>query len=302
MSVRAFAYSVAGVEPSVLRSIAANTKAHYQIRDRFDRGKRRRVMEPSPVLKAILKRINTSVLSKIELPACVHSRRNGSPYSNASVHVGQPWVVALDVKNFFPSIDAQRVYRVWREQVGFGDELSELLARLTTCNGAVPIGAPTSSSIGNLVLVSADRTISAACERDRDNYSRWVDDLSLSGEHCVRMIAFVMQVVRNNGFRISRAKIVVRGPGRQHIVTGFVVNGPRPTSRQDFLNRVRAEIARVEQQAGEEQTRLLRSIAGSLAYLQQSNPGFVRRQWERLPIKRLGTVLDRQETRRTSDS
>lgn len=140
----------------------------------------------------------------------------------------------------------------------------------------LPIGAPTSSAIGNFVLWSADKKIEAACHAAEVVYTRWVDDLYLSGRDAVKMIGFAMHVLRAEGFRINRAKILVRGPGERHVVAGLVVNGLRPTVPREFQSRVRAEIARLKVTSGAEHDALARSIQGSLAYLVSSNPTFVR--------------------------
>jgi RNA-directed DNA polymerase len=149
--------------------------------------------------------------------------------------------------------------------------VSRLLSRLCTLNGALPLGAPTSSSIGNIVLFRADERIQAACNVAGVTFTRWVDDLYLSGNAAPKLIGFAIRAVHDAGFRINRKKISVHGPGRRHVVAGWVVNGLLPTAPREMVSRVMADMKRIELTPGSERHKLIRSIEGSMSYLATSN-------------------------------
>ena len=55
--------------------------------------------------------------------------------SNASIHRGQLRLLTLDVKSFFDTVQHRRVYRMFRDEYGYGHDVSRLLTRLTTIKG-----------------------------------------------------------------------------------------------------------------------------------------------------------------------
>jgi len=274
-SVREFAFSVCEVSPEVLRDIASNTRRLYSVRKKHEKGKVRQISEPSPLLKKILARVNRKVLATYPLPRCVQSRRGASAFTNAEIHLGQPWLVRLDIENFFPSITIDRVRELLRRRFGFGVELSALVAELATLGGVVPQGAPTSPSLGNLVLMDADRELERSCERCGVKYSRWVDDLTFSGRSALKQLGFGIQVIKKHGFRIKRGKIEVAGSRKVQMVTGFLVDGNRPRLPKSMLADIVARLVVAEGTSGPDRDRRAKSLFGLLAYANQAEPEFV---------------------------
>lgn len=112
------------VRPSDLRKLADEVKEHYRpfpIRHKTNPNLIRHVRAPDRVLKDVQSRIKNNVLSHVLLADAVHGGVKGrSPASNALAHLGQPCVVKLDVKSFFPSITHRTVYRMFKHELGFG--------------------------------------------------------------------------------------------------------------------------------------------------------------------------------------
>ena len=71
--------------------------------------------------------------------------------SNAKRHQGKKYKFTTDLKDFFPSITNKEVYEMFVGE-GFSHEVSSLLTKLTTYKGKIPQGAPTSSTLANLVF------------------------------------------------------------------------------------------------------------------------------------------------------
>src|SRR5207244_12042040 len=88
----------------------------------------RLVEAPKIQLKAIQRRLLREMLELVPLHDAVHGFVRGrSALSCANVHAGRPVLLRLDLEEFFPSIGAARVYRVFR---GFG--YPEAVARALT--------------------------------------------------------------------------------------------------------------------------------------------------------------------------
>ncbi|MHB8131927.1 MAG: reverse transcriptase domain-containing protein, partial [Mobilitalea sp.] len=112
--------------------------------------KARKIYHPSPKLKTILKAIDVHLLGKIELPQEMHGgRKSHSNVTNAKEHVGKKYVSNYDIKNFFPTIRPDMVYRLF---VGLkcSPDVARCLTRLCTADKHVPQGYNTSPRIANL--------------------------------------------------------------------------------------------------------------------------------------------------------
>src|SRR5262249_55450888 len=113
-------------------------------------GTRRKLLVPSESLKLLQRKINDVILSRAPLLPCVYGGVRGkSVIQNATLHVGQPVVFTLDIEQCFPSIVPWMVRAIF-QALGFGQEAAGLLTKLTTWEGQLPQGAPTSTPLANL--------------------------------------------------------------------------------------------------------------------------------------------------------
>jgi len=211
------------------------------------RGGERVISVPDSHLKWLQRRIACRVLEGGEIDEAAHGFRRGrSIVTNAEPHVGQPMVVNLDIKDFFPSTSR---YQVWRAlDYSFGEGLSRnalhLLADICCFAGGLPIGAPTSPGLANLVLRPADAALSKAAQAHDIVYTRYADDLTFSGHTDThRIIPFVAQVLGDYGYELEPAKINIFRRGRRQIVTGLVVNEKVNVPRR-VRRRLRAAVHR----------------------------------------------------------
>jgi RNA-directed DNA polymerase len=235
----------------------------------------RLVHEPSAALKLLQRTINERLLGLVPLPAYVCGGvARKSILANAGMHAGAKTVVTIDIRDFFPSVTAAQVCWVWAELLGCSPEISALLTRLTTLRGRLPQGAPTSMAIGNLVLRNVDGMVAALCEKESVKYSRWVDDLTLSGDHPQRLIGSVIQVLRSAGFRVRHRKVKVMGARSRKTVTGVVLGGS-PTVPRERLRWIRAGIHKLRSGSPKpyEVDYLIRRLDGEISYVAMVSPG-----------------------------
>lgn len=85
----------------------------------------------------------------------------------------------MDLVDFFLSTRAGRV-RKWFRRLGYDREASRLLARLTTHEGGLPTGAPTSPRLSTLVNRKLDVRLARVAEYHGAVYTRYADDLTFS--------------------------------------------------------------------------------------------------------------------------
>lgn len=156
------------------------------------------------------------------------------------------------------------------------EELTSLYARRH-----LPQGAPTSPALANLSAFGLDVRLSGLLKKLGGNYTRYADDLTLSGSdgfcyalRCV--IPLTEQIVRSERFRLNHRKRKVIRKGRRQLVTGVVVNAKPNISRDEF-DRLKAILHNCVTLGAESQNRdghadFAAHLRGRIAFVRQLNP------------------------------
>ncbi|MDD9368690.1 MAG: reverse transcriptase family protein [Acidimicrobiales bacterium] len=104
-------------------------------------------------------------------------------------------------------------------------------------------GAPTSPALANLSAYRLDRRMAGLASRLDATYTRYADDLVLSGGRHLRRIdrveRIVDDIVRDEGFRLHRGKSRAATRGQRQTVLGLVVNEHPNVPRAEY-DRLRA--------------------------------------------------------------
>ncbi len=203
-------------------------------------GGSRRILAPSRDLKHIQRIILRRLLRRIKAHPCVTGFERGhSIATNAQFHAGQAVVVRFDLRDFFQSTSTLRV-NAWFRRIGWTGEAADLLTRLTTFDGGLPQGAPTSPRLSSLVNGDFDAQLAELVQRRGIRYTRYADDLTFSfpvdDPAAVRRLHWlVVYVTRQYDFRLNSRKQRVYRRHQRQVVTGLVVNAgarlPRTTRR-----------------------------------------------------------------------
>lgn len=183
--------------------------------------KKRTFNNPSVLLKAIQKRINRNILSTIQLPDNVHGGVKGrSNITNAKAHQGNKYLFGTDLRDFYPNINANQVY-VMLKANRYSPNMAHWLSRLTTKDNAVPQGAPTSTTISNLVFLPTDIKLAAFCKKHNITYTRYLDDLTFSSpQNFGAMIGKILAMISESNFVVNHRKTDY---SRYQLITGIKV-------------------------------------------------------------------------------
>jgi RNA-directed DNA polymerase len=249
---------------------------HYSVRAVPKRHGGLRLLEiPKPRLRGMQRRILHELLEHVPCHEAAQAFRRGHDCrSNAALHVGQDVVLRFDLEDFFLGIGRARV-RALFAALGYPPTVAALLAGLCTSSlprdefdaacGPVssaaelaphwqqrrrfaaphlPQGAPTSPMLANLIAFRLDLRLTAAAEQFGARYSRYADDLALSGNsdfaRCLgRFMTTATQIIGDEGFRLNARKTRVSRAGQRQMVTGLVVN-QRLSIARDEIDRLRA--------------------------------------------------------------
>lgn len=215
-------------------------------------GGSRTLLIPSDELKQIQRRILHRLLARLRShPSAMGFEPGRSIVDNARPHVGRHVVIKMDVIDFFPSTATERVEAYFR-RIGWGNKAAALLTRLTTHDGALPQGAPTSPRLSNLVNYGLDAHLALMVAKRHGRYTRYADDITISfdrhrypGRDATRVrgtIQLASRALKAHGYRAHRnRKLKVLYRHRLQRVTGLVVYEklqlPRATRR--WLRAVR---------------------------------------------------------------
>lgn len=243
--------------------------ATFEIRKKS--GKHRTIHAPSKGLKEFQKALNIII-------QCVYKPHenafgftpNKSIVDNASKHVGKNYVYNIDLKDFFPSIDASRVWgrlKVKPFNLGTSENRKQIanMIKAICCSSmdverfidpdwekvkrsVLPQGAPTSPILTNAICERLDIKLTGLAKRFGLQYSRYADDITFSSMHNTyansegksegiykKDSAFdkeLRRIITNQNFHINEKKVRLQKRGYKQEVTGLIVNEKINTSRK----------------------------------------------------------------------
>ncbi len=223
--------------PNELNQLAATAeKQYFSYQILKNDGSFRDIHAPKTNLKVVQRAILDQLLTLVPLNNKAHGFRRGrSIVTNSQRHVGQRIIAKVDIKDFFPSITAARVFGLFMG-LGYPREVSRLLTRLTTYEGSLPTGAPTSPVLSNLVCRRLDRRLAGVGEKMQFEYSRYADDMTFSSRNVkmLQLLPFLQQIINEEGFSVKTSKTRIQRNGAQQKVTGIVVNSKPNIARKEI--------------------------------------------------------------------
>lgn len=202
----------------------------------------RRLTSPSENLKYIQRWILDTVLAEL----IIHDKAIGfsigkSTVLNAKYHINQEFLLKMDLKDFFPSISKKRVYGFFRS-IGYNENVALFFTDFCTHKNCLPQGAPTSPYISNLICLKLDYRLDSLCKKRNLTYTRYADDISISGGKKTKYIKKnVQEIIEDEGFFVNHEKTVIVYKNKRQKITGVVVND-KPSIPKEMYRKIRQDI------------------------------------------------------------
>jgi RNA-directed DNA polymerase len=302
-----------GLDPTAISKIARS--AAYRYKDyaipKRSGGAPRKISQPTPQLKVLQIWIIRRIFRLLPVHAAATAYMNHcSVARNAAMHSRNNFLLKIDFQDFFPSIRDADIVRLLQQNadrvspfIQDADDLS--FVRSTVCRGnSLPIGAPSSPIISNVVMYDFDLEWSNWCQENEITYSRYADDLCFSTKRA-KILNIVLARLRKDleerrspKLRINDKKTVFTSRKRKRLVTGIVITSKSELSLgRKNKRRIRGMIHRFLLNALDEQARSY--LTGYLAFANSVEPLFVqslKRKYGPETIDRLRTMPPVEKT------
>ncbi len=246
-------------------------------------GGTRVINAPPKNLSILQQKVRYAISLLYKAKQCVHGFVPGrSIATNAAIHVGQRYVLNVDLLDFFPSIKIGRVIGALRsEPFNIEKRAATVLAQIAcTATGELPQGSSCSPVLANVVSHGLDVTLLDLASRYHCKYTRFADDISISTSKpsFPSMLAefedgrwvlgdALAKAISDAGFVENPGKVKLQSWKRRQEVTGLCVNEFSNVDRR-HLRELGATI-RVWEKLGEAQAqkvlnqKLFPHVAGS---------------------------------------
>ncbi len=233
-----------------------------------------RVLEvPRARLKALQRRVLHGLLARVPVHEAAFGFVPGrGVLDHAREHVGQAVVMRFDLRDFFGSVRASRVHALFAT-LGYSTTVSRALTALLTSRvpepflgrwldeglidrehaarlrvAHLPQGAPTSPALANLCAFNLDLRLAALARACGARYSRYADDLVISGSSGLaarraQIETLVGAAAREEGFALQHRKTRCATRAGAQRVCGLVVND-RPNLPRVEFDRLKATLHR----------------------------------------------------------
>lgn len=232
-----------GLTTALVNELSQNAHDEYhEFRIPKKQGGTRLIYPPSKRLKVVQRRILDRLVQAVKFPRWVTGGvLKRSIVTHAQVHLGQKMLATFDVQNFFPSTTCDHLAGILTK-FGIDGQAARAILELVTYQGCLPQGAPTSTFFANLALDRADRRIDAICRKHKLRFSRYIDDIALSGNTDLRPFrSAVCDAIESAGFTVAAKKTRFMEASQCQVVTALVVNKVlRPSS--EFLEDLKSQI------------------------------------------------------------
>lgn len=218
----------------------------------------RLIEDPDDELKDLLKKLNFHLQAAYYYirPDAVHGfcisdnqEEDRNIISNARRHIGQHFMLNIDLRDFFHTIIRPKVYQIFETHFPKADRsLLKTLTDLCCYRNRLPMGSPTSPVLSNYAALELDHELIGFTDICGITYSRFADDLTFSSKEEIhpRDQKTIREIISRH-FIIHPEKDRYYAADDIKQVTGIIIKENDIALPEKYLDQVSIEIERLRQ-------------------------------------------------------
>ncbi|MEG0835874.1 MAG: retron St85 family RNA-directed DNA polymerase [Christensenellaceae bacterium] len=218
-----------GLSTRLLYCLSMKTSNYYKYTSILKRnGTPREISIPSYTLHIVQNWILVNILNKLMPSNRAMAFRSGKRFGhkqNAFYHSHTLYGLALDLKDFFPSITANKIYTIF-SNIGYNNFAATILTNLCTLSGKLPQGSACSPAISNLICITLDKRLIGLCEKRGIMFTRYADDMYFSCDDKALLqknLHVILKIINGEGFTVNDRKTHFHTPSNRKQITGITV-------------------------------------------------------------------------------
>jgi RNA-directed DNA polymerase len=278
-------------------------------------GSGRRIFKPKPMLKVFHTFLNLFVFERLPLnERVVFSYRKGYSAINAvEVHSKSKYFYQTDIKAFFDSINSSLVRSTILAGLGSCavsdfDSYVDRVINIVCVDDCLPVGFPSSAPLSNAVLYKFDNSLEEYCLAKGLIYTRYADDIILSGSSREALIGATEEIQRRLSECASEKLELNLGKTKQYQVGGKVKilgmmilpNGrvtpdsKRKNDLEVWLHYYQNDKKKFENMVkGADEQERLDKVGGLLNYMNSVDPAYVNKLRRKFGAATVDLILHR---------
>lgn len=202
------------LDASSVRTLAESADSHCEELILIDPSRPEKSREVVDVTGA-LREAQDKILQRILYPSlrpsnysfgCIRGRHIKM---NVEHHMRSKFAFSCDISDFYHTIKFPRVYRFFSNTCECHPDVARILTQLCTYQYHLALGLITSPILADQILIPIDHRIASMAHRSRLVYSRFVDDITISGDFDLRKSGFpstIKDVLNSHGFSTKSNK------------------------------------------------------------------------------------------------
>lgn len=152
--------------------------------------------------------------------------------TNAQVHIGNKYVFAIDLKDFYPSVSKYKLYLFFKNKFNLSSDIAMFYSVLSTCKSddgeyRLGQGLSQSSTLAYLVNYSLFNYLYSYSKDNDMEMSIYVDDVIFSSKNKIPQffINRLFGIIKGNDMLIKRKKVHNYKKESVKKITGIYING-----------------------------------------------------------------------------
>lgn len=236
-----------GLSSKIIYLFSMHNYRYYRKFNILKKNKQKReICAPIFQLKLVQKWLLINIFSKllVSSSAMAFKKRVNGIKENALMHLGNLYILQIDLKDFFNSITQEQVFKLLRKK-GYNASASAIITGLCTYNDFLPQGGITSPTISNLICNRLDKRLLGLCNKRDITYSRYADDMTFSSNDKTalkKIKQIVASIIQQEGFTINETKTRFLSPKSRKTITGLNINSNDVKADKNLKKQVRAMI------------------------------------------------------------